>query len=54
MENVFKALVVIELKDIKTNTFLSISFGRGNSLLDEATIVGDFGKIIAAKKLQKI
>lgn len=56
MENVYsKALVVIELKDsLKQTRFLSISFGRGNSLLDEATIVGDFGKIIAAKKLQKI
>ncbi|WPC18770.1 TIGR04141 family sporadically distributed protein [Pediococcus inopinatus] len=55
MENVYsKALVVIELKDsLKQTRFLSISFGRGNSLLDEATIVGDFGKIIAAKKIAK-
>lgn len=54
-DNIYSnALVVIELSDSQENKrFLSITFGHGNSLLNETTIIDDFGKVIAAKKIAK-
>ncbi|KJW13839.1 DUF6119 family protein [Levilactobacillus spicheri] len=42
-----KALIVLKIK----NRFMSISLGYGDSLLNDSMVVDDFGKMIAAKKV---
>lgn len=47
-----KVVIVVKLKDrSRKDRFLSISYGYGESLLDNSKFVTDFGKLVAAKKV---
>ncbi|CAK1242851.1 DUF6119 family protein [Fructobacillus fructosus] len=52
-ENTYtKALIVFKLTNFKEPQFVSISIGYGDSLIDQKTVINDFGKVIAAKLIK--
>ncbi|SYW05532.1 hypothetical protein OENI_60020 [Oenococcus oeni] len=46
-----KALIVFKLTNFKKPKYVSIAIGYGDSMIDKTTVVNDFGKVIAAKRI---
>lgn len=46
-----KAVIVFKVPYKHADYLMSISFGRGATLIDDATVVNDFGKVVTAKSI---